>query len=224
MDTPLADGATADRASGDPEARPRWEWRIVAPAPSATIAAAFAASETLSTSPAALEEIYVLSAASPTNVKIRADRLDVKVLEDTSPDGLERWRTVLKRPFPIDHEAWEVLWRAWGVPQPISSRREYTVQQLLNEVAGTAPVLRAVAVTKRRTRLAAHGCPGERAWLAVEGQSIETFALEHEDPALVAAAVRALGLETMPATNYPAALKRLAGMPLAASRSPLVGI
>jgi len=224
MDTPLADPATADRASGDPEVRPRWEWRIFAPAPSATIAAAFASSEALPASPAASEEVYILSAAASANVKIRADHLDVKVLEDASPDGLERWRPVLKRPFPIDHGVWELIWRVWGVPQPISSRREYTVQQLLNEVAGAAPALRAVAVTKRRTRLTAHGCPGERASLAVEGQSIETFALEHEDPALVASAVHALGLETIASTNYPAALKRLVGMPPVASPSPVVVI
>jgi exopolyphosphatase/guanosine-5'-triphosphate,3'-diphosphate pyrophosphatase len=83
---------------------PRWEWR--------TFGDAFGAAEDVLaglTSDRAREsdEIYLLSTASNTSVKLRDELVDVKRLDRVNEDGLELWIPEMKEAFPLtrDHVA-----------------------------------------------------------------------------------------------------------------------
>ncbi len=51
------------------------------------------------------EELYLVSAASDANVKIRDGLLDIKLLEHVDSNGLEQWKPVIKEPFPLKASA-----------------------------------------------------------------------------------------------------------------------
>ncbi len=185
----------------------RWEWRTFARSPAGFgLLAAPQTSEL-----AATREHYVLSLASPDNVKIREECLDIKTLVSVDATGLEQWRPALKAQFPIDDAALDAAWSAWRIPAPLLGRRRCTLTEFLFEVVESEAALRAVQVEKRRTRLLEQGCPGEHVVLTVGGEEWESIAFEHVDPLLVWRAVRARGLESIRNTNYPAALKGIVG-------------
>ena len=159
-----------------PSIRPRWEWRIFEPFPARFIETLGQRADSTSSS-----EIYILSARSPHNTKVRGGQLDVKLLERVGTNGLELWRPVFKGFFPIAGAELEPLWDAWGLPARPSTRAVYTLDELLLEVvAPLRDVVRAVSVTKARSKLTQFPCQAERALLAVDGQQWETFALEDE--------------------------------------------
>ena len=158
-------------------------------------------------------EIYILSSRSPHNTKVRGGQIDVKRLERVGTDGLELWRPVFKHHFPIGAEELGPLWDAWGVPARTPIRSAYTLDELLADVvAPLHGVLRAVSVTKWRSKLTQFPCQAERALLSVAGEQWETFALEDEDPARILEAQRSLGAAGPRGSNYPAWLKELVGM------------
>ncbi len=193
----------------------RWEWRTFAQSP-----ASFGA---LPQSPgggdAVTHERYVLSIASPDNVKIRDDCLDIKTRVAVDATGLEQWRPTLKARFPIDDVAIDAAWSAWRLPPPLLARRHCTLEEFLADIVEPEPALCLVQVEKRRRRLVVEACPGEHVTLTVGSQVLEGVAFEHVDPAQVWRAVRALGLENVENTNYPAALKRIVGFTAAEQHS-----
>jgi hypothetical protein len=154
-------------------------------------------------------EYYVLSIASVHNVKIRDNCLDIKTLVRTDNLGLEQWEPTFKAQFPIDEQALDAAWAAWGIPHPIVEKTRCTLDQFLTEVVPTELGLRTVEIQKRRTPMVVLGCPGERAVVTVGDEVWESIAFEHADQYRVWRAVRALGLENAENTNYPAALKRI---------------
>jgi hypothetical protein len=156
-------------------------------------------------------ELYVVSLASPHNVKIRDGRLDVKLLVSVDVSGLEQWRPLLKSEFPLDENAIDVVWRAWGLPEPVVHCRHCTRAEFLGEIARSEPAVRAVEIEKRRTRMTVEGCAGEYAALTIGGEEWETIAFEDVDPFRVWKAVRSVGLENAENTSYPAALKKILG-------------
>jgi exopolyphosphatase/guanosine-5'-triphosphate,3'-diphosphate pyrophosphatase len=175
---------------------PRWEWRTFgADLGEAEARLAALPREHVEES----DETYVLSEAGDASVKVRGGVLDVKRLERVE-DGLEQWRPVLKASFPVAAAA---LREALGVAL---DRDEYTLDQL-----AAVPGLRAVAVHKRREHVAIGGCMAEVSELSTAEGSARTVAIESEDPALVRAAVRGLGLDSRPNVSVPRGLKALVG-------------
>jgi hypothetical protein len=156
-------------------------------------------------------ELYVVSLASPHNVKIRNDQLDIKLLVSVDVSGLEQWRPLLKSAFPLDENAIDALWRAWGLPEPVIQRRHCTRAEFLDEIIKSEPAVRAVEIEKRRTRMTVEECAGEYAALTIGGEEWETIAFEDVDPFRVWQAVRTVGLENAENTSYPAALKKILG-------------
>lgn len=187
--------------------RPRWEWRVFERRPGSFIGR---------TCPGPLEErisreTYILSAASPHNVKIRGGVLDVKVLVDAFEE-LELWRPVLKESFPVAGSALAPVWNAWGLAVPPFVRSSYTLEQFLSELVSPDRRLRTVAVEKRRAQLAGLGCSAERGAIDVAGQHWETLALEDESAERVISVRQGLGPERPAALDYPAFLKGVVGM------------
>jgi exopolyphosphatase/guanosine-5'-triphosphate,3'-diphosphate pyrophosphatase len=188
--------------------KPRWEWRTFG---NASLAAQI--DDSLRGPTAALsEEIYILSTASPQNVKIRGGRLEIKVLDAIDPRGLEQWRPTLVVPFPIGSREITEAHEAWGLPAPVTMPRHASVDVFLADVVAGQPPLHVVHLTKRRAPLLAQGCAGEIAELLVDGRPWISVALEDVDPERVLDAVRHLGLADRDNENYPIALKRIVGL------------
>ena len=161
------------------------------------------------------DEVYIISAANDiNNTKIRDGLMDIKKLENVNGDTLEQWNPVLKSGFPLTNEVLAQVAGAWGVALPKLARAGYTLDEFLAEVVGAHPKLRAIAVGKERFGFTVDGCIVELANLTFDGTPIRTAAVEHEDPALVIATVRKLGLDRFSNTNYIKALKRFAGPPV----------
>ena len=191
-----------------PPIRPRWEWRIFERFPARFIGTLGPRADADSSS-----ELYLLSARSPHNTKIRGGQLDVKLLECVGQNGLELWRPVFKRPFPIAAEELGPVWKAWGIPAAATTRAVYTLDEFLVDIVSPLrDVVRAVSVVKARSKLTQLACQAERALLTLGDDQWETFALEDEDPARILTAQRSLGAALPRGSNYPAWLKGLVGM------------
>jgi len=156
------------------------------------------------------DEIYLLSSISDANVKIRDGLMDVKQLEQTDTHGFELWRPVLKEAFPLPAAASQALFAALGV----TAKQEHTpimLDKLLAEVASTSG-LHILEVHKNRTRYHLEDCIAELTEVVADGKTIRTMAVESEDPAHIAAALRALNLEGIENVSYPRGLKRFVEM------------
>ena len=191
---------------------PRWEWR--------TFGEGFGEAEERIRSHGEAKartsaETYVLSADSANNTKVRDGLMDIKRLQEVNADLLEQWNPVLKAAFPLPAGTLAEVFAAWGVPVPELPKASLTLEELLAEVVAPHPRLRAVAVDKERYGFTVDGTIVEIADLRFDGRPIRTAAVEHEDPALVIATVRKLGLDRFENVNYIRALKRHAGIPIA---------
>ena len=187
---------------------PRWEWR--------TFGDRFGAAEDRIADLAAervqeSDEVYVLSLRSDASVKVRDGLMDVKHLEDVNDDGLEQWKPVLKKPFPLSQQDVELLLGELGIPAPTSLRTSYTQDQVVAELVGGTPELTAVDVHKRRGRFTFEGCMAELTDVRTDAGATRTIAIETDDPNAVIAAVRELGLEQRPNTCLARGLKQLQG-------------
>jgi exopolyphosphatase / guanosine-5'-triphosphate,3'-diphosphate pyrophosphatase len=183
----------------------RWEWRTFGAGAEAG-ARAFDGRPPTGTSDS--DERYLLSAGG-TTVKIRDGLMDVKALLAVDADGLQQWRPVLKVAFPIDAAAVRTVWEALQLPAPALARAAYTAEQLEAELTGPGTGVRAVAVHKHRVRYVINGCTSELTDVVADGRTTRTIAVETEDPALVTAAVRTLGLGDYRNTAYPPGLAAL---------------
>ena len=182
---------------------PRWEWRSFGDGTGAagtTLAAL--APERIEES----DEVYLLARDGDASVKVRGGLLDVKQLEAVNEEGLERYRPVMKAPFPVSAAeaglALELLCVA--APRPRAAKS-------LRELAAADPGLLMLAVHKRRPRSTFAGCMAELTEIRAGDRTTRTVAIESEDPALVARAVRSLGLATQRNVCVARGLKALAG-------------
>ena len=156
------------------------------------------------------DEIYLLSSVSDANVKIRDGLMDIKQLEQTDPHGFEQWRPVLKETFPLPAATIGVVYTALEMTPP-TNPVPIALEKFLAEAA-SSPEIRVLEVHKTRSRYHLEGCLAELTEVAANGKKIRTIAVESEDPAQIASALRALGLEGLENVSYPRGLKRLVDM------------
>ena len=186
---------------------PRWEWR--------SFGQHFGDAETclMAYGPDKLQhsdEIYLLSSGSDANVKIRDGLMDIKQLEQTDAHGFELWRPVLKEAFPLPVAAIQSVFAALGITAKLE-RLPITLDQLLAELISNSS-LRILNVHKSRTRYHLEDSIAELTEVVADGKTIRTMAIEAEDPAHIAAALRALNLEGIENVSYPRGLKRFVEM------------
>lgn len=195
---------------------PRWEWRTFAPSLGdlrrRVDGAAFQA-------PRETRETYLVCLKSSHNAKVRDGIMDLKWRKQVDADGLELWDPVLKSTFPVDTRVLPKLFEAWGLPVPAFRRASYTLPELLDEVVEPNPALRAIRTVKHREGFTLDGTTCEFARIVADGVPLETFCVEHEDPSLVLAVIRSLGLDSHQNINYPLGLKRALALE-AGSRAP----
>ena len=188
---------------------PRWEWR--------TFGESFGESDEqfAPLKPGGVQEsdeLYFLSSANNENVKVRDLLMDIKTLEQVNPDGLEQWKPVMKAAFPLPAATVKSVFSALGVASPPLARPDYTLEQFARDLAEPSGHLHLAKVHKKRTRYKINGCTSEMTEVVADGKKARTVAIESEDPALVIATVRKLGLDRFENISYPRGLKKLAGM------------
>lgn len=188
---------------------PRWEWRTFGDTfgESEKRFAAFTPEKVRESS-----EIYILSAVSNDNTKIRDLLMDIKTLQQVNEDGLEQWKPIMKGAFPLPAAEIAKVFGAFRVEPPAFARTAYTLEQFLNELVKPSRHLRAVDVKKVRTGYTINGCIAEMAEVTADGRKTRTVAIESEDPAKVIATVRELALDRLPNINYLRGLKNLVTM------------
>jgi exopolyphosphatase/guanosine-5'-triphosphate,3'-diphosphate pyrophosphatase len=180
----------------------RWEWRTFG----GHFGEVDAHFDTLpSSGPVESEELYFLSPTGE-NVKVRDGLLDIKVLREIDPVGLERWEPVAKSSFPLSTTDVAFAFEALRQPLPTLGRDSYTLDQFVAELIEPASMVRAVPVRKRRVRYTVHGCHGELSELEAAGRTTRTLAIETDDRAALWAAVTALGLREQVNTSFPEGL------------------
>jgi len=187
---------------------PRWEWRTFGDdfgAADGHFAALVA--ERLQES----DEVYLLSTRSDASVKVRDALMDVKELQEVNEDGLEQWKPVMKAEYPLPADGVRSVLATLAVEAPELARTEYTLDQFVDEVVGPSPDLSAVNVHKHREHYTVGGAMAELSEISTERGSRRTIAVESEDPALVVAAVRELGLPLSPNVCLARGLKELTG-------------
>ncbi len=192
---------------------PRWEWRSFGQefGVAETRFAALAAEKVQNS-----EEIYLVAAGS-SNVKIRDELLDIKLLERVDANGLEQWRPALKAPFPLSPSAVASVRSALGLPEGAARSGGLSFEQLLEEIAPPGGPVRIVHVTKTRTRYHVQGCVSELTDVIANGRKVRTVAIEDADPNKVIAAVAAMALDRYSNTSYPLGLRELIDVSTAAA-------
>jgi exopolyphosphatase/guanosine-5'-triphosphate,3'-diphosphate pyrophosphatase len=188
------------------EVVPRWEWRTFDELGEAERRFAGSRPERVEES----DETYLLSRLSDASVKVRGGLLDVKRLERVNADGLEQWRPVMKAPFPLAAADVGRVVEALGVDVPLPEGK-YSQERLLDEVVAESPDLLALDVHKHREHYTVGGAMAEVSEVRTDEGTMDTIAVEAEDPARVVAAVRELGLESRRNVNLPRGLEALVG-------------
>jgi exopolyphosphatase/guanosine-5'-triphosphate,3'-diphosphate pyrophosphatase len=188
---------------------PRWEWR--------TFGLDFGPAEQRfgALTPEKVQhssEIYLLVEGTDANVKYRDHLFDIKQLERVDENGLEQWRPVFKKLFPLSAAEVAQVRSALGLPDgPIDGGAASLGALLAGLQTGPARV-RAIKVEKTRGRYSLHECAAELTEVVADGKKIRTVAIEDEDPVKVNAAMRAMGLGGFPNISYPRGLKQLVGV------------
>jgi exopolyphosphatase / guanosine-5'-triphosphate,3'-diphosphate pyrophosphatase len=157
------------------------------------------------------DEVYLLSEETDASVKIRDGLMDVKRLEAVSGDGLEQWRPVLKKAFPLGADDVSSVLKALGMSGEDVGWEAYTLDQLLSEVVRPNAALTAVRVHKKRAHYHVGGCMTEVSEVTAGARSARTVAIEAEDPSLVSAAMQKLLVQDLPNVCFARGLKTLVG-------------
>jgi exopolyphosphatase/guanosine-5'-triphosphate,3'-diphosphate pyrophosphatase len=170
---------------------PRWEWRIFGddfgPAEQRIAAEP---PESIGES----DEVYGVSLRCDSSVKLRDERLDVKEQIAAEADGLEQWKPVLSAAFPVTSDEAARVFEALGLSDPVLDRESYTALELAEAIRHATDDTRVLRVHKRRAHYTVDGCMAEISEISVGDAKTRTIAIEAEDPELVRAAVRNVGL------------------------------
>lgn len=157
-------------------------------------------------------ETYVLSRhTNDANVKIRDGLLDIKMKTGETPEGFEIFQPRGKFAFPVKREELAAILSALEIKVVAETLpEETTLDEFFTLVRGNAD-LALVTVEKKRYGFSVNGVICEYAEVWFNGARVETACCESEDYASMASAVKVLGLEGEPNTNYLRAAKRVIG-------------
>src|SRR5262245_2365708 len=185
--------------------KPRWEWR--------SFGRRFGRAEgRLAALPAGKvqesDEVYLLTGAGD-NVKVRDNLMDIKVMREVNPDGLEQWMPVMKASFPLAPSDAATVFEALEMRAPATPAEGWTLDAFLARCAVPDGPVRVVKVHKKRTRYTVGGCMAELSEVTANGKPTRTVAVESEDAADVLRVVRELGLGDYINTNYSKGLATL---------------
>jgi len=188
-----------------PVAIPRWQWRVFAPDLSwltRRLAATHTGPMTWS------EEVHFVCAHSSHHAWVQHDMLELRWRKQTDADGFELWDTILKASAPFTRDDVKRLYAAWGLSMPEVDDAPVGLDRL-----AAVPAVQRVSVTRGAQALRVHGvsCTLESV-AAADRPSLQSFAIEHEDPSVIRHVLRDIGLDTRSNTNFLQGLKTALGM------------
>ena len=158
------------------------------------------------------EQYLVGSASGEHNVKVRGGRLDIKRLIEKRGQ-LERWKPTAVESFPLSREfVRATLLPALGLGDVELARSEYSINDMLSDLAQPRKGIWLASVFKRRFRFSIDTCPTEIDDLLINGAAISSVAVESDNAEAVLAVMAKLGLTEYENINYPLALRRIMGL------------
>lgn len=156
-------------------------------------------------------ETYFLSVHTDSvNVKVRDGLLDIKTKTGETAEGYEIFQPRGKFQFPVKRAELETILQHLLVTLPLD-RESYTLEEF-TALARASSELVPVTVEKMRYGFSVNGIISEYAQVWFNGALLETACCESEDYAGIKTAVSALGLDTLPNTNYLKAARQVVGM------------
>jgi hypothetical protein len=156
-------------------------------------------------------ETYFLSAhTNEANVKVRDGLLDIKTKVGETPEGYEIFQPRGKFQFPVKKEDLATIVSHLGV-EPDLDQQVWT-QAEFTDWARRHPDLVPVIVEKMRYGFTVAGIICEYAQVWFNGALLESACAESENYPGMQEAIKALGIEALPNTNYLKAAKRVVGM------------
>ncbi len=188
---------------------PRYEFRVFAPDLSFVLPRLYGLGGGEEDTESA-EQYLISHAADQANTKIRNGRLEVKILIHAE-DELEQWLPYAQHEFPLPAGFLrQKLLPLWEIEAAPGLQGDYGLERLLSEVVDAEPGLFRVGVSKRRAKFNLQQARAEYDELRIDGQLIQSVAIESADPGAVLRLRKELGLAEDRNENYVAAIKRLA--------------
>jgi hypothetical protein len=159
------------------------------------------------------EETYLIPAAvNNCNAKIRAGRMNIKVLL-TIEQGLELWKPTLDAEFPLDRSLISgQIFTALEMLPPNLPRERYSIEEFVMDVVRPQSRIVMVALVKERTRFRLDESLAEYTSVTMNNLVQKTVAVESVNPAAVWQLVYQLGIAGIPNTSYVRQLKQLLGI------------
>ncbi len=202
--------------AGRPVSIPRWQWRTFAQdlswlAERASIGANVAARR--------VEETHLVCLPSAHHAWLAGDVLEMRWRKEISPTKLELWDTILQTAAPFGPESVARLCSAWGLPVPALRVEGVLPEELISQMTALTPSVRPVQVVRlgRTTDLDGIRCCLETI-LAGPSLRLDSFAIEHEDPALLDNLIAELKLGHLVNTSFLAGLKDGLGLGTSTSK------
>ncbi len=156
-------------------------------------------------------ETYFLSVhTSEANVKVRDGLLDIKTKVGQTPEGYEIFQPRGKFQFPVKRQELATILSHLKVDIRLD-KDSYTLEEFI-AMARKHPDLVPVAVEKMRYGFTVGGIICEYAQVWFNGALVESACCESENYAGMRQVIEALGIASMPNTNYLKAAKRVVGM------------
>jgi hypothetical protein len=156
-------------------------------------------------------ETYFLSTqTNEANVKVRDGLLDIKTKVGETPEGYEIFQPRGKFQFPVKKEELQTILSHLKVDLKLD-KDSYELSEFI-EMARRHPDLCAVSVEKMRYGFMVDGIICEYAKVWFNGALLESACCESENYDGMKKVVDALGIASLPNTNYLKAAKQVVGM------------
>ena len=156
-------------------------------------------------------EMYFLSVhTNEANVKVREGLLDIKTKVDETPEGYEIFQPRGKFKFPVKKADLSNILAYLEVKMDLD--REVWSFENFTALARSHPDLVPVTVEKMRYGFTVDGIICEYGQVWFNGALLESACCESDNYKSMRNAIKALGIEAMPNTNYLKAAKRVVGM------------
>jgi len=190
-----------------PDSKPRYEFRVWGSS-LADVRARLEALAAPSRTENSRETYLIVPAAEHCNAKIRGGLMDIKQMVAVER-GLEQWKPVFKREFPLDRAAIGEVFAALGLPAPQLSRERYSIDEFLHDAGAVHGPIRIVPVSKARVHFEIDRCQAEFAAVTLGQVARDTVAVESADADAVIELTQRLGIGGRPNTSYVRQIKQL---------------
>ena len=158
------------------------------------------------------DEVHLVCLRSSHHAWLLRDTLELRWRKEVGPEGFELWDPILRATLPFDPASVSRLFAAWGLTRDASALGFADTRSFIELLEQSTPDVRVVRLARRRERTMVDGidCSYETITVGPDARW-QSFAVEHEDPTVIAHALRTLGLDARDNINFIQGLKRALG-------------